>query len=177
MYIKIEIFGTYDIFKPGGEVSFTSAGKNVTAAVIKAVDDPTDINSTFRRAAMADIQNAAILGQFDTYLEVYNAFRRQEKRKNSCETICSLCTGTIFCEICLLRNRYKEEIESVEKETGRILTIEEISEYLMQIDKPALDFKPKIPKSSSYHAVLQRLKTVSSNVKKNFSTNDEENGI
>ena len=126
--------------KPSGAVSYTSAGKNVTAVVIKAIDDTSDIDSIFQRAATADTENATILGQYETYIESYKNFVYPNRRKKKAPwSNCPLCTGNIFCEICLMKSKFKEEISAVEKNAGRALTLDEISDYLLQVEKPPLN--------------------------------------
>ena len=154
------MLGSYDITRPRGSVSSVSAGKDVTAVVIKAINNLNDIESTFSRAAAADIKNAAILGQFDTYMDLYKKCCHKNKSKSSSFTRCVLCVGNKFCEICSLKSKYEDELLPMESTSERILTLDEITDYLLQVEKPPLECNRSIPKHSSSRIVLNRMKKI-----------------
>jgi len=166
---QVEVFGTFDTSKPRVSVSYAASGKNVTGVVLKAVDDPLDIESTFLRAAAADYENATILSQFDTYMEVYKNYRQDYKKlkSNNRMDVCPLCTGNMLCEICLLKSKYRNEIDSIEEENDHTMTLDEVCDFLLIVEKPPLEYEATGSKQSSARMVMQRLRQMSSKLNSN----------
>jgi len=107
-FAQLEVFGVFGINKSVGRVNYAVAGKNVTAAVIRASGDPRDIETAYKRAVVSDSYNADILRQFETYALEYGKFGRGDS-KNKMAT-CLLCKGGKMCETCTMKWEHREEV-------------------------------------------------------------------
>lgn len=127
-----------------GRVSFASAGRDVTVAVIRPSNDPRDIESAYKRAAYSDSGNADILRQLETFSLEYDKFGRGEVLYKDC----AICHGAPKCESCLLFDTYKDEIAKIPPGIGgRRRRLRSIDDFLININKPELEyatFKKKI---------------------------------
>lgn len=104
---QLEVLGYWGISKGVGRVSYATAGRDITVAVIRASKDPRDIENLYKRAAWSDALNADILRQLETYALEYDKFGRGEVLKDDC-LVCE--GGSSMCETCLLLDTYKEEL-------------------------------------------------------------------
>ena len=78
---ELEVFGNFGICKGAGRVSHVAAGRDVTVAVVRAANDPCDVESCYKRAAYSDSANADILRQLETFSLEYDKFGRGEVRR------------------------------------------------------------------------------------------------
>lgn len=148
---QIEVYGIPGHLRSLGRVSFVATGKNVTASIINPMVNRVDIETTFNRAVAADPYNAKILRQFDsTYHDSYEKFIQ----RNEETTVCPLCTGDSNCEICTLKEEYKEELEPLQCKGG-VLSLDEMSEYLLSMEKPKLRFTPKKAKKKNIFGMIK----------------------
>ena len=58
---QVEVFGTFGINKSVGRTGFVVAGKHVTAAVVRPLPDPRDIERAFKRAVLLRRRGGAAL--------------------------------------------------------------------------------------------------------------------
>lgn len=134
---EIEVYGSYGISKGVGRVSFASAGRDVTVAVIRPSNDPRDIESAYKRAAYSDAGNADILRQLETFSLEYDKFGRGEVLFKDC----AICHGSPKCESCLLFDTYADEIAKIPPGIGgRRRRLRSIDDFLININKPELEF-------------------------------------
>lgn len=133
---EIEVFGYWGLSKGVGRVSFAAAGRDVTVAVVRPSADPADVEALYKRAAYADAANADILRQYESYALEYDKYGRGEVLAKEC----AICKGLDKCESCLLFSAYKNEIASMPPNLGgRRHKLKEISDYLINTNKPALE--------------------------------------
>ena len=59
-FAQVEIFGIIGINGSVGRCSRVVCGKQCTVAIVRPLPDPMDINRVYRRAVLADAQNADI---------------------------------------------------------------------------------------------------------------------
>ena len=148
---EVEIFGSFGVNRGVGRVSYAVAGRDVTVAVIRPSNDPRDVESRYKRAAYADALNADILRQLETYALVYDKYGRGDVVGE-----CTICQPQQTCEICRIRQKYKEEIEKMPVGIGgRRPTLDAIGEYLISSNKPEL--VPVVPRRKIRPTRLQLL--------------------
>jgi len=141
-FAQLEVFGVFGINKSVGRVNYAVAGKNVTAAVIRPSADPRDIETAYKRAIASDSYNADILRQFETYALEYGKNGRGDT-KNKMAT-CLLCKGGQMCETCTMKWEHREELARLPLGPGgRLRRLESISAFLLDAEKPPLDYTPK----------------------------------
>lgn len=139
---EVEVFGSYGICKGVGRVSFATAGRDVTVAVVRPCNDPRDIENAYKRAAYADAGNADILRQFETFALEYDKFGRGEVLYKDC----AICHGAPMCESCQLFETYSDEIAKIPPGIGgRRRRLRSIDDFLININKPDLEYtvRPK----------------------------------
>ena len=142
-FSMLEVFGIFGINRSVGRVNYALAGKNVTAAVIRPSNDPRDIETAYQRAIAADSYNSDILRQFETFALEYGKFGRGDTKQNLGN--CILCKGGQMCETCNMKFEHREELEKMPLGPGgRLRRLESISSFLLDADKPPLEYKPKI---------------------------------
>jgi len=133
---QIEVFGYWGCSRGVGRCSYATAGKDVTVAVIRPNNDPSDVELYYKRAVYCDAFNADILRQYETYALEYDKYGRGEvllKDK------CTICNGIEKCEICLIYDTFREDIANVPPAIGgRRHTLHEITDYMININKPPL---------------------------------------
>lgn len=174
---QVEVFGTTGQRAPIGRCGHVECGRHKTIAVIRPISDQLDVEQAYKRAVTADAENADILRLRETYALEYDKFGRKVERGD-----CVLCTGGTQCEICVLKARFKDELVQYSSAgvAGRVLTLSEISQLLLDAPKPPLNYKPKektrkkSKRASFKAAVKRRLRTPPSAKKKNSASVPEE---
>ena len=141
---EIEVFGYWGVSRGVGRVSFATAGRDVTVAVVRPSNDPRDVEFQYKRAAYADSCNADILRQFETYTLEYDKYGRGEVLTKEC----CICKGLDKCESCIFYETFEKDIKRMQPVIGgRRRRLKSISEFLINENKPEL--QPVIvPKSS-----------------------------
>ena len=110
-FAQIEVFGTFGINKSVGKCGFVCAGKHVTAAVVRPMADQRDVERAFKRATLADAENADVLRQLETFALEYDKYGRGERL-----TTCIICKGGQLCEVARKRaNRRASERASADE--------------------------------------------------------------
>lgn len=136
---EIEVFGYIGQEKGVGRVASIAAGRDVTVAVVHPCSDPRDIESSYKRAVLADSANADILRQFETYALEYDKFGRGEVLERAA---CCICKGDDPCEVCVLKTRYGHEIDTIPLGIGgRRRRLNSIDHFLVELVKPELEVK------------------------------------
>jgi alpha-tubulin suppressor-like RCC1 family protein/Ca2+-binding EF-hand superfamily protein len=131
---QVEVLGNWGMSTGVGRVSYAIAGRDVTVAVIRPKNDPTDIDNIYQRAIYADAGNADLLRQYETYALEYDKYGRGDV-----VTKCLICRGQTLCEICLLKKMYSDEIYSMPPGIGgRRRRLESIDDFLINSHKPKL---------------------------------------
>ena len=132
---QVEVMGFIGYEKGIGQVSHATAGRDVTVAVIRAINDQKDIESQYIRAAYSDSTNADILRQLETYALEYDKFGRGEVLEKNC----MICKGLDVCEICNMKQLYGHEIVTIPLGVGgRRRRLKSIEKYLVELLKPPL---------------------------------------
>jgi len=138
-FAQLEVFGTPGLNKPVGLCGHVECGRNVTMALVRPVTDQKDVDKAYRRAVLADSHNADILRQFETFALPYDKYGRGERIKR-----CLVCKGTKLCETCQLKGEFKDELRRMPLGVGgRLPTLDEMAQYLLDAPKPPLDYVPK----------------------------------
>jgi len=154
---EIEVFGHFGLLQGVGRVSHAVAGSNVTAVVIRASNDPRDVEAAFKRAAYADALNSDILRQFETYALEYDKFGRGEVLMKDCV----ICKGQVKCEICSLHEEFKADIALMPRGVGgRRRRLRSISAFLSNENKLPLVEKvvPRKERPTKWDVRVQRWK-------------------
>eukprot|EP01036_Dinobryon_divergens_P023212 gene23212-31534_t len=148
---EVEVFGYWGLAKGVGRVSYATAGRDVTVAVVRPNTDPKDLEELYKRAAYSDSMNADILRQLETYTLEYDKFGRGEilqeaaKKKSCC--ICSRGLNQDRCESCILYNTYETALKAMPPAIGgRRRRLRSMSDFLLQVNKPELEVK-EVPKA------------------------------
>jgi hypothetical protein len=124
----------------------------VTAAVLRALPDPRDVETAYKRAVQADPANADVLRQFETYIPEYDKFGRGDDI-----TGCLLCSAGQLCEFCALKHEYLGELKAIPLGPGgRLRRLDSIRDFLFDIEKPKLQLKQR--KTRGNKGVLSGLK-------------------
>jgi hypothetical protein len=132
---EIEVFGYWGISRGVGRVSFATAGRDVTVAVVRPSPDPRDVEFLYKRAAYADSGNADILRQYETFTLEYDKFGRGEVLQKEC----CICKGLDKCESCILYETFSREIARMPPVIGgRRRRLKSISDFLISQNKPEL---------------------------------------
>ena len=105
---QVEVFGIVGVNGSVGRCSRVVCGKQCTVAIVRPLTDPADINRVYRRAVLADAQNADILRQRETFALEYDKYGRGEA-----VLPCIICTGGQKCEICVMKDRFGGELEDL----------------------------------------------------------------
>mmetsp|Transcript_28680 Transcript_28680/g.39355 ORF Transcript_28680/g.39355 Transcript_28680/m.39355 type:complete len:724 (+) Transcript_28680:94-2265(+) len=141
---EIEIYGYWGLTKGVGRVSYATAGRDVTVAVVRPNNDPKDLESFYKRATYSDAMNADILRQLESFTAEYDKFGRGEvlqeaARKKAC-CICGRGNLQDLCEACILYNSYSQPIAAMPPAVGgRRRRLRSISDFLLLSNKPDLD--------------------------------------
>jgi len=139
-FAQVEIFGTPGINKPVGRCGHVQAGKSVTLATIRPLPDPKDVEKCYKRAVLADPNNANILRQYETFALEYDKFGHGEGIKG-----CMICKGGQLCELHTLRHVYMDELKEMPLGLGgRQPGLKEIIDFLVNAPKPPLDYEPPV---------------------------------
>ena len=70
---------------------------------------------------------------------------------------CIICTGGQKCENCLMKERFAGELKDLSLgAAGRVLTLDEMAEMLLDAPKPPLNFTPKVVVDNSWAGKLQQ---------------------
>jgi hypothetical protein len=148
----LQVFGSFGARRSPGRVTSVTAGKFVTAAVLRALPDPRDVETAYKRAVQADPANADVLRQFETYIPEYDKFGRGDDI-----TGCLLCSAGELCEFCALKHEYLSELKAIPLGPGgRLRRLDSIRDFLFDIEKPKLQLKPR--KTRGTKGVLSGLK-------------------
>jgi hypothetical protein len=134
---QVEVYGYWGISRGVGRVSFATAGRDVTVAVVRPSNDPRDVEFLYKRAAYSDSCNADILRQYETFTLEYDKFGRGEVLEKDC----CICKGLDKCESCIFYEAFGSDIRRMPPVIGgRRRRLKSISEYLIEHNKP--DLKP-----------------------------------
>jgi hypothetical protein len=132
---EIEIYGYWGLTSGVGRISFASAGKDVTVAVIRPSTDPRDVELSYKKAVYADSLNSDILRQLETYTLEYDKYGRGELLNKKCP----ICKGQDKCESCIFYETFSNEILNMPPTINvRRRRVNSISQYLIEINKPPL---------------------------------------
>lgn len=134
---EIEVYGYWGVSSGVGRVSFATAGRDVTVAVIRPSTDPRDVELMYKRAAYSDSANADILRQYETYVLEYDKYGRGEMLAK----MCSICKGQGHdkCESCIFYETFTKEIQRMPPAIGgRRRRVKSITDYLVELNKPEL---------------------------------------
>ncbi|KAJ8600173.1 hypothetical protein CTAYLR_001943 [Chrysophaeum taylorii] len=155
---QVEVFGTAGYSASVGRCGFAQCGRQCTVAVVRPLSDPFDVDRAYKRAILADAHNADILRLLETYALVYDKYGRGEtKVKDDVDTGCLLCTGGRQCEICEMKHVFGDELKELPLGVaGRLLTLDETAELLLNAPKPKLNYTPKKRVDKSLTAMLKR---------------------
>ena len=146
-FSQVEIFGIFGINRSVGRVNYALSGKNVTAAVIRPSNDPRDIEKAFKRAIASDSYNSEILRQFETYALEYGKYGRGDAKKEEQLGTCVLCKGGQMCETCSMKFEHRDDLAKLPLGPGgRLRRLDSISAFLVDAEKPPLEYTPKPPK-------------------------------
>lgn len=134
-FAQLEVYGYNIHHGPLGKVSQAVAGKNVSAVVIGASQQPHDAETCFDYAVAADPYNGNILRHLDYYADRYTSFL-ENRNVASVAAECALCISDgKKCEICQLKSSYKEELNIFLDEDPNLCqtwaSLDEISRYLV----------------------------------------------
>ena len=133
---EVEVFGYLGHEKGVGRVSHISAGRDVTVAVVRANNDPREIETAYQRAVVSDCANADILRQYETYALEYDKFGRGEVLL---EQKCVVCRGSDLCELCVLKSKYQHDLDQIPLGIGgRRRRLKSIDHFLVQQVMPEL---------------------------------------
>ena len=70
---------------------------------------------------------------------------------------CIICTEGQKCENCLMKERFAGELKDLSLgAAGRVLTLDEMAEMLLDAPKPPLNFTPKVVVDNSWAGKLQQ---------------------
>ena len=151
-FAQIEVFGIIGINGSVGRCSRVVCGKQCTVAIVRPLTDPADINRVYRRAVLADAQNADILRERETFALEYDKYGRGEAVGP-----CIICTGGQKCETCVMKQKFGNELKDLPLgAAGRALTLDEMAQMLLDAPKPALNFTPKEVVDTSFSGMLKR---------------------
>lgn len=151
---EVEISGYWGYTRGAGRVSHISAGRDVTAAVIRATNDPRDIETAYKRAAYTDSLNADILRQLETFSSEYDKYGRGEVLQKEC----CVCKFSDKCETCILYDAYGKDIANMPPAIGgRRRRLRSISDFLIKSNKPDLEaiVRPKIVRPTKWEIFRQ----------------------
>lgn len=152
---EIEVFGYWGISRGVGRVSYATAGRDVTVAVVRPSNDPRDVEYMYKRAAYADACNADILRQFETFTLEYDKFGRGEVLGKEC----CICKGLDKCEACLFYETFDLDIKRMAPVVGgRRRRLKSISDYLIEHNKPELKalVVPKCERPTKFQMRMQQ---------------------
>ena len=153
---EVEVFGYLGHEKGVGRVSHISAGRDVTVAVIRANNDPREIETVYKRAVVSDCANADILRQYETYALEYDKFGRGEILL---EQKCVVCRGSDLCELCILKEKYQYDLDQIPLGIGgRRRRLKSIDHFLVEQVKPDLITKVLPRKVRPTHGEIRRAK-------------------
>jgi len=151
-FAQLEVFGIIGVQGSVGRCSRVVCGKHCTVAIIRPLSDPADINRVYKRAILSDAQNADILRERETFALEYDKYGRGGK-----DMECIICTGGQKCENCLMKERFAGELKDLSLgAAGRVLTLDEMAEMLLDAPKPPLNFTPKVVVDNSWAGKLQQ---------------------
>jgi alpha-tubulin suppressor-like RCC1 family protein len=151
---EIEVFGYWGISRGVGRVSFVTAGRDVTVAVVRPSNDPRDVEYLYKRAAYSDACNADILRQYETFTLEYDKFGRGEVLSKDC----CICKGLDKCEACIFYETFTKDIGRMPPVIGgRRRRLKSISEYLVNQNKPELQptIVPKSERPTKFQLRMQ----------------------
>jgi hypothetical protein len=162
---QVEISGMFGSERTKGRVASVTCGMNVTAAVIRPLPDPRDVEESYRRAVIADPQNLTYLRQFETYIREFENYGDVDDVDASpwasfddeVPKMCPLCMGAVLCEPCYLLHTFHKDLAEVERGPGgRLRRLKSIADILVEAPKPPLQFDPPPKKDRSLAAKLKR---------------------
>ncbi len=134
---KIEVFGAQGVDESRGTVVAVRCGKRVTAAIVKADNSADDLKVAFERSLAANPANEGILRNF----KVYRDMSSNKKTKGGKEVLsgnvldqigCILCAGGMLCEICQMKNDFRDIIGKRAK--GSSPCLEAIVRILLDVE-------------------------------------------
>jgi len=169
---QVEVYGNVGNQRSFGRVSRVECGVHVTAAIIKPLTDPKDVNEVYKRAIQADSLNADILRQFETYMPFYDKHGRGDNLKG-----CSICKvlGGQVCEVCELKTTYRDDLHKMQLGPGgRLRRLDSIGEYLYNLEKPPLDYEAPVKKKGVMANALGGLKSKLKGAIEKQKTQEEE---
>jgi hypothetical protein len=171
LQLRLQVFGSFGARRSLGRVTSVTAGKFVTAAVLRALPDPRDVETAYKRAVQADPANADVLRQFETYIPEYDKFGRGDDI-----TGCLLCSAGQLCEFCALKHEYLSELKAIPLGPGgRLRRLDSIRDFLFDIKKPKLQLKPR--KTRGTKGVLSGLKAAFTSGKRGGASGDQQDDM
>ncbi len=134
---KIEVFGAEGVDESRGKVMAVRCGKRVTATIVKADNSSDDLKVAFERSLTANPANEGILRNFKVYRDMPSNKKTKEGNEGRSGNVldqigCILCAGGTLCEICQMKNDFRDII--VKKSKGSNPSLETIVRVLLDIE-------------------------------------------
>lgn len=107
-FSEVEVYGYYPGHESFGRVHEVQAGKNVSAIVIRASNDPRDKDICLRHAIAADSYNRRILRSLLYFKDNSIPSKISEIHKSKC----ILCPEQACCSVCELKTAYLTELSN-----------------------------------------------------------------